>query len=55
MDSFFEQAGEIKSQQKQEDIIIEVVIPYEEDDLISEVENKVREALEIYPNISVRR
>lgn len=55
VDSFFEQAGEIKSQQKQEDIIIEVVIPYEEDDLISEVENKVREALEIYPNISVRR
>ena len=55
VDSFFEQAEHIKTQTQQEDIIIEVVVPYEEEDLIPEVESRVREALEIYPNISVRR
>lgn len=44
-----------KEKEKEQDIIIEVVIPYEEEDLTDEVESIMKQALDDYPNISVRR
>lgn len=44
-----------KEKAKEEDNIIEVVIPYEETDLANEVEQILRDALKEYPNITVRR
>lgn len=44
-----------KEKEKEQDVIIEVVIPYEEEDLASEVEQILRNSLEEYPNITVRR
>lgn len=44
-----------KEKEKEQDVIIEVVIPYEEADLANEVEQVLRGSLEEYPNITVRR
>lgn len=55
VDDFFESAMKHKEKEKEQDIIIEVVIPYEEEDLTDEVESIMKQALEDYPNISVRR
>ena len=55
VDDFFESAMQHKEKEKEQDVIIEVVIPYEEEDLASEVEQILRNSLEEYPNITVRR
>lgn len=55
VDDFFESAMSHKEKAKEEDNIIEVVIPYEETDLANEVEQILRDTLKEYPNITVRR
>ena len=55
VDDFFESAMQHKEKEKEQDVIIEVVIPYEEADLANEVEQVLRGSLEEYPNITVRR
>ena len=55
VDDFFESAMKHKEKEKEQDITIEVVIPYEEEALADEVESIMKQALEDYPNISVRR
>lgn len=55
VDDFFESAMQHKEKAKEQDTIIEVVIPYEEEDLTDEVESIMKQALKDYPNISVRR
>lgn len=55
VDDFFESAMSHKEKAKEQDNIIEVVIPYEETDLTNEVEQILRDALKEYPNITVRR
>lgn len=44
-----------KEKEKEQDVIIEVVIPYEEADLVNEVEQLLRGSLQEYPNVIVRR
>lgn len=55
VDDFFESAMQHKEKQQERDVIIEVVIPYEEEDLADEVDQILRISLEGYPNITVRR
>ena len=44
-----------KEKEKEQDVIIEVVIPYEEADLANEVEQLLKKSLEEYPNVTVER
>lgn len=55
VDDFFESAMQHKEKEKEQDVIIEVVIPYEEADLVNEVEQLLRGSLQEYPNVIVRR